>query len=102
MVTHEKYKEICKVIKNARVHLKYLCQKTLQKNEGNMEPFEEQRAPDNLIKVKSRKEKPLEDVVMAFIKRSENPTVTQSIAHLLLLLAGDAAISVVVPFIFHY
>ena len=101
-MSHEQYREICKAVKHARVHLKYLCEKTLQKTEVHMDQLTEQRATENLIHVvKSRNEKPLEHFIMAFINRSENPSMTQSIAHLLLLLAGDATISAVVPFTFH-
>ena len=39
---------------------------------------------------------------MAFINRTEDPQVTQAMANLLLLLSGDAAISTVVPFRYHY
>ena len=68
-----------------------------------MDQVMEETETENLKQVvKSRKEKPLEDFIMAFINRTQNPTVTQSMAHLLLLLAGDVAISSVVPFTYHY
>ena len=99
----EEHRELCKVTKNARLHLKYLCEKTLQKNQVYLDQMEEYRSTENLIQiVKSRREKQLEDFILAFINRTENPIVTQSVAHLLLLLVGDAAISTVVPFAYHY
>ena len=67
-----------------------------------MDPCAEQRATDNLISViKSKKEKRLEDFMMAFINGTETPQVTQAMGHLLHLLSGDAAMSSVVPFKFH-
>ena len=101
--TQDQHKEICRNMKRARVHLKHLCEKTLQKNYTKMDQVMEEIEIENLKQVvKSRKEKPLEDFIMAFINRTQNPTVTQSMAHLLLLLAGDAAISSMVPFTYHY
>ena len=67
-----------------------------------MDPCTEQRATDNLISViKSKKEKCLEDFMMAFINRTETSQVTQVMGHLLHLLSGYAAMSSVVPFKFH-
>ena len=76
--------------------------KTLQKIEIHKDPCTEQRATDNLIYViKSKKEKHLEDFMMAFINRTEIPQVAQAMGHLSHPLFGDAAMSSVVPFKFH-
>ena len=77
--------------------------KALQENDVCMDQLAEQRETENLIQlVKYKQHKPLEDFLLAFINRSENPAVTQPIAHFLLLLAGNAAISTTVPFMYHY
>ena len=102
-MSHQQHREICKVTKLARVHLKYLCEKALQKNNVSMDQLAEQRETENLIQlVESKQHKPLEDFLMAFINRNENPALTQFISHFLLLLAGDAAIFTTVPFTYHY
>ena len=101
-LTNQQHKDICTLVKAARVHLKYLCQKALQKNEVHLDNVTEQRSTDNLKTViKSQKQKRLEDFLLAFINRTEDAQVTQSIANLLLLLCGDATISSVVPFNYH-
>ena len=85
-MSHQQHREMCKVTKEARVHLKYLCEKALQKNDVCMDQLAEQRKTENLIQlVKSKQHKPLENFLLAFINRSENLAVTQSIAHFLLL-----------------
>ena len=103
MMTQEEHKKMCKAVKEARVHLRYLCQKILQKTEICIDQITENRATEDLKDiVKTRNEKPLEDFILAFINRSENPAVTQAMAHLLVLLMGGATISAVVPFNYHY
>ena len=93
---------MCNLVKSSRIHLKYLCEKNLQKIEIHMDPCTEQRATDNLISViKSKKEKHLQDFMMAFINRTETSQETQAMGHLLHLLSGGAAMSSLVPFKFH-
>lgn len=102
-VSNDEHRENCNLVKAARVHLKYLCEKTLQRNERHLDIATEQRCTDSLLAVvKCRREKPLEDFIMAFVNRTEEAQVTQSMAHLLLLLSGDAPISSVVPFNYHH
>ena len=97
------YRSICSSVKDARLHLKYLCGKVLQRNETQLDLAVEMRETENLISViTARREKTLEDFLMAFINRTQDAHVTQAMANLLLLLAGDAAISTVVPFRYHY
>ena len=100
----EEHRELCKVTKNARVAFEVLCvKKPLQKNQVYLDQMEEYGSTENLIQiVKSRRQKQLEDFILAFINRTEDPIVTQSVAHLLLLLVGDVSISTVVPFAYHY
>ena len=101
MMTIEEHKKVCKAVKE--VHMRYLCQKTLQKTEICIDQITENRATEDLKDiVKTRNEKPLDDFILAFINRSKNPAVTQAMAHLLLLFMGDATISAVVPFNYHY
>ena len=77
--------------------------KSLQRNEHILDPISEERETDNLIQViKMRRENEMEEFTMAFINRTEDQTVTQAMANMLLLLTGDAAISTVVPFTYHY
>ena len=67
-----------------------------------LEQTEEQRCTDHLISiVKSQDDKRLEKFLISFLHRTENPTVTHAMAKLLLLLAGDAPISAVMPFRYH-
>ena len=42
---------MCNRIKDARVYLKYLCTKTLQRNENNLDPITEERERENLLQV---------------------------------------------------
>ena len=67
-----------------------------------LDPHREEVEGENLISViKSRDEKQLEDFLLAFINRSEDPHVIQAMAKLLSLLIGDATMSSVVPFTYH-
>ena len=67
-----------------------------------MEPATEHTATENLISViESRNERPLEQFLIDFINRTEDPDVIQAMAKLLSLLVGDAALSSVVPFRYH-
>ena len=102
-MTQQQHREVCNQIKDARIHLKYLCDKALQRNENVIDHVTELRVTENLTSViKVRRERPLEDFFLAFIYRSEDQQITHAMAHLLLLLVGDAAISSVVPFTYHY
>ena len=57
----------------------------------------------NVISViKERAGKPLEEFLFAFIQRTEDPLLTQKMAKLLLMLAGDVAISSVVQIRYQY
>ena len=51
MMSHHQHREMCKVTKEARVHLKYLCEKALQKNDVCMDQLAEQRETENLIQI---------------------------------------------------
>ena len=97
---------MCNRIKDARVYLKYLCTKTLQRNENNLDLITEERKRENLLQVLNsrtgRTEEAMKDFMIAFINRTEDQSITHSMANLLLLLTGDAAISTVVPFTYHY
>ena len=99
----EQHKQACLITRSARVHLRYICDKTLQKNGFELlDPHREEVEKKNLISViKSRGEKQLEDFLLAFINRSEDPPVIQAMDKLLSLFMGDAIMSSVVPFTYH-
>ena len=102
-ITFDEYNKQCQKVRCARIHLKYLCDKTLQKEHGtNLDVAEEQTALDNLLlDIQTRQHPALGNFLFAFIYRTEDPSVTQCMAKLLSLLIGDAAISSVVPFRYH-
>ena len=67
-----------------------------------LELFAGQAHTEILISViRQRNKKPLEEFLLAFFQRTHNPSLTQEMAKLLLLLAGDAPISSVVPVRYH-
>ena len=84
------------------MHLKYLCEKTLQKNIQQLEPLAEQRATQNLIGViQSRNERKLEQFLFTFINQTEHPTVIHALRKLLHLLISDAAMTSFIPVMYH-
>ena len=89
----------CDTTRTARKHMKYLCDKVLQKESlQQLELFAEQAHNEILISViRQGNKKPLEEFLLAFIQRTQNPSLTQEMTKLLLLLAGDAPISSAVP-----
>ena len=99
-MSHEQHREACHLTRCTRIHLKYLCDKTLQKHGLQcMDPQAEQTATANLILlIQSRNQKQLEEFLLAFIRRTVDPPVIQVMAKVLSLLVGDAAVSSVVPF----
>ena len=54
-----------------------------------------------ILVIRQRNKKPLEEFLLAFIQRPHNPSLTQEMAKLLLLLAGEAPISYGVPVRYH-
>ena len=102
-MTKDHHSYLCKLTRTARIHLKYLCDKTLQRdNLTLLHETAELRSTDHLISIiKSQNEQRLEEFLIAFIHRTENVMVTHAMAKLLSLLAGDAPISAVVPFRHH-
>ena len=99
----DQHKYLCSKVGAARVHLKYICDKSLRKiGLSILDVQVEGMEKDTLISImKSRKQKPLEDFLLAFINRSQDAPVIQAMAKLLSLLVGDAAMSAVLPFRFH-
>ena len=99
----EQHTQACQITRHARNHLKYLCEKTLQKTSlSPLEPATEHIAMENLTSViESRNERPLEQFLIAFINRTEDPDIIEAMAKLLSLLVGDAALTSVVPFRYH-
>ena len=99
----EQHKQACSITRSARVHLRYICDKTLQKNGFELlGPHREEVEKENLISmIKSRGEKQLKDFLLAFINRNEDPPVIQAMAKLLSLLMGDVTMSSVIPFMYH-
>ena len=97
------HKQACSITRSARVHLRYVCDQALQKNGFELlDPHQEEVEKENLLSViKSSGEKQLEDFLLAFINRSEDPPVIQAIAKLLSPVMGDATMSSAVPFTYH-
>ena len=83
--------------------MRYICDKTLQKNGFELlDPHrEEVEKEKSNISDKIKGEKQTEDFLLAFINRSEDPTIIQAMATLLSLFMGDATMSSVVPFTYH-
>ena len=97
------HKIACNSTKTARKHLKYLCDKVCRRSLcSNQNFFAGQAHTEILISViRQRNKKPLEEFLLAFIQRTHNPSLSQEMAKLLLLLAGDAPISSAVPVRYH-
>ena len=97
------HKIACYSTRTARKHLKYLCDKILQKESlQQLELFAEQAHTETLILViRQRNKKPLEEFLLASIQRTHNPSLTWEMANLLLLLAGDAPILSAVSVRYH-
>ena len=101
-MTCEDYRTICQTTKSSHLHLKYLCQKTLQQNSFTLDPQEEEPETTRLIlNIHNRKEGALEEFLITFIRRTQDPSVIQSMAKLLKLLVGDAPMPATVPFRYH-
>ena len=102
-MTNDEYHQQCQQVKYARLHIKYLCDKVLQKDAlVNLDPIEEEAAVNNLISIiQRRQEPPLENFLLSFLHRTEDPSVTNSMAKLLSLLIGDAAMSATLPVRYH-
>ena len=103
-LSQEQHKQACQVTRSARMHLRYLCDKALQKHDiPLLEPAVEKGVTDFLLSVikarKQEKQERKEQFVLAFIHRLLG--ATQSMAKLLHLLSCDAPISSVVPFRYH-
>ena len=86
--------------RSAHLYLKYLCDKVLQTRlQKNLDAATEEALNRNLISVIAlRQQKPLEDFLYDFINHTEDPSLTQEMAKLIMLLTCDAPISSVVPF----
>ena len=101
-MTCEEHRTICQTTKSCHLHLKYLCQKTLQQNSFTLDPQEEETETTRLIlNIQNRKESALEKFLITFIRRTQDPSVIQSMTKLLKHLVGDAPISATVPFRYH-
>ena len=90
-------------MQSLRQHLKYLCLKTLQKEcLVQTDVYSEEVQTQNLLEFISAKEKDaLTKFISAFVMRTIDQTLLQSIARLLLLLLGDAPISAIIPYKWH-
>ena len=98
-MSHEEHRHACAKVRGARIHLKYICEKTLQKCKHILDFQREQMENENLISViTSRNQQPLDSFLLAFVNRTVDPSLVQTMAKLLLLLIGDAAMSSVLPF----
>ena len=101
-MTCEEHRTICQTTKSSCLHLKYLCQKTLQQNSFTPDAQEEEAETTMLIlNILNRKESALEEFLITFMRKTQDPSVIQSMAKLLKLLVGDVPISVTVPFRYH-
>ena len=48
-ITYEEHRTICQTTKSSHLHLKYLCQKTLQQSSFTLDPQEEEAETPRLI-----------------------------------------------------
>ena len=102
-ISHQQHTEACKKVEFAKAHLKYLCEKSLNKNGLNILDCQTEEVASTILteEILSRNEKPLEDFIFTFINRTENPDLIHAMAQLLLLFVGDAAMSSVLPKRYH-
>ena len=102
-MSHQQHKDACLRIGSARLHLKYLCEKTLNKTELKILDYETQEVATARLteEILSINEEPLEDFILTFINRTKDPDLVQAMAQFLLLLLGDAAMSSILPHRYH-
>ena len=94
-MSHQQYKDACLRIGSARLHLKYLCEKTLNKTGLKILDYKIQKIATARLteEILSTDEEPLEEFILTFINRTQDPDLIQSMAQFLLVLVGDAAMS---------
>ena len=94
-MSHQQHKDACLRIGSARLHLKYLCEKTLNKTGLKILDYETQEVATARLteEILSINEEPLEDFILTFINRTKDPDLIQAMTQFLLLLLGDAAMS---------
>ena len=102
-MSHQEHKDACSRISSARLHLKYLCEKTMNKTglkilDCAMQEIATARLTEEIVSIN---EEPLEKFILAFINRTKDPDLIQAMAQFLLLLVGDAAMSLVLPHRYH-
>ena len=102
-ILHQQHTEACKKVEFVKAHLKYLCEKSLNKNGLNILDCQTEEVASTILteEIISRNEKPLEDFIFTFINRTENPDLIHAMAQFLLLFVGDAAMSSVLPKRYH-
>lgn len=102
---HKRFDRVLLRDKEARKHLRYLCKKYLKKpfkaDEVLQANEEEFRNAHLLEFVNSMAEDALTDVMYAFVTKSQHEEVITSLAKLMYMLSGDAAMSSVLPFAGH-
>ena len=102
-MSHQQHKDACLRIGSAWLHLKYLCEKTLNKTGLKILDYETQEVATARLteEILSINEEPLEDFILTFINRTKDPDLVQAMAQFLLLLLGDAAMSSILPPRYH-
>ena len=73
-MTWEQYRIVCQTTKSSHLHLKYLCEKTLQQN--NFIPLdaheEEAETSKITVNIESRKKNALEEFLLILIRRTQD------------------------------
>ena len=84
--------------------MKYLYDKVLQDDKFiPLDDATEETETGILVElIHGKSEEALKEFLLAFIRRTQDPPLVQSMAKLIQLLVGDAPISSVVPFMYHH